>query len=241
MNAISPVAKPTDSAWQRWCLGWPAAVVLLGGFWVMGVTAWSGKSMTYDEMVHITGGTSYWLANDYRIHSENGNLPQRWAALPICLSASVQRAADWANDAGLPISVRLPRFRFPSRDEGIWHTANDWAVGQHFFHYLDNDVDAMLLSARAMICTAALVMGVLIWRWSRRLFGAAGGMISLILFCFSPTFLAHGAIATSDLFSALFMLASLGALWTLMHRVSLLTLVGWWLADWRYRRCRWCW
>ena len=45
--------------------------------------AWIGtpqKSATYDEIAHLTAGYSYWLTGDYRLHSENGVLPQRWAA-----------------------------------------------------------------------------------------------------------------------------------------------------------------
>ena len=41
------------------------------------------KSATYDEIAHVTAGYSYWQLNDYRLHPENGNLPQRWLALPL--------------------------------------------------------------------------------------------------------------------------------------------------------------
>ncbi|MCX6984064.1 MAG: glycosyltransferase family 39 protein, partial [Lentisphaerae bacterium] len=46
-------------------------------------TASQRKSPVFDESVHIAGGLSYWLKNDYRINPENGNFPQRWAAVPL--------------------------------------------------------------------------------------------------------------------------------------------------------------
>ena len=48
----------------------------------MAVSAAAGKSMTFDELAHLTGGYSYWMLDDYRLHPENGNLPQRLGALP---------------------------------------------------------------------------------------------------------------------------------------------------------------
>src|SRR5208282_2153613 len=47
----------------------------------------------------------------------------------------------------------------------------------------------------------------------RRLFGTKGAFVSLAFFAFSPTFLAHGGYATSDVCIALFMLAYIGAWW----------------------------
>jgi hypothetical protein len=64
---------------------WPIVCGLL----LFGAMAWSGvreKSGTYDEIAHLTGGCSYWHYGDYRLHPENGVLPQRLAALPLIAS-----------------------------------------------------------------------------------------------------------------------------------------------------------
>ena len=64
-----------------------AVAALLALYYVMALSAASQKSMTFDEMAHLTGGYTYWAFNDYRLHPENGNWPQRlgrsrpsWAA-----------------------------------------------------------------------------------------------------------------------------------------------------------------
>ena len=56
---------------------------LLGLSWWMAASVSREHSTTADEIFHITAGYSYWKFGDYRLQPENGNLPQRWAALPL--------------------------------------------------------------------------------------------------------------------------------------------------------------
>ena len=58
----------------------PAILLIALGF-ILGITASSNMSITVDELYHLTGGVTYWKTSDYRMHSENGNLPQLLAAL----------------------------------------------------------------------------------------------------------------------------------------------------------------
>jgi hypothetical protein len=65
-----------------------AVAALLGVFAVLALAAARGKSVAYDELFHLTGGYSYWVTNDYRIHPTNGNLVQRWQTLPFLFMMS---------------------------------------------------------------------------------------------------------------------------------------------------------
>ena len=79
----------------------PAPVVVLVACHVLlGVTA-VAKSATFDEGIHVTGGLSYWMTNDYRLHPENGNWTQRLAA---CRSG-------WAGFVSLSGRGRMARSR----------------------------------------------------------------------------------------------------------------------------------
>src|ERR1019366_3226255 len=69
------------------------------------------------------------------------------------------------------------------------------------------------MAGLALIALFSVATGLLVFCWSRRLFGNAGALVSLVFFVFEPTFLAHGALATSDVCSAFFLLASVGAWW----------------------------
>jgi len=172
--------------------GWTAAAALLLALhFTMAVASKRNESTTSDELVHVTGGYTYWKFNDYRLHPENGNLPQRWVALPAWLS-------------GAP---------FPDLDQAYWKTSDAWVMGHEFFYENHHDHFPMLMMARSMTALLSVALGALIFLWSRHLFGTEGALVSLTFFAFSPTFLAHSGLATSDVCMALFMLATVGAWW----------------------------
>ncbi len=180
---------------------WPVMVLLVFHF-ALGLSAASRKSLTFDEITHLSSGYSYWATNDYRMDPESGNWPQRWAALPVWLHG----------------------YRFPSLDDPAWQMGDQWTAADKFFHASGNDADAMMLRGRAMIGLLSVALGLLVYLWSRQLFGPIGGLISLTLYAFSPTTLSHGFLFTADLSTALFFTAAIWALWGLLRRISWFTL-----------------
>lgn len=66
-----------------------------------------------------------------------------------------------------------------------------------------------------LIFGAALTL--LVFFWSRKIWGLAGAITSTIFCAFCPTMLAHSGLATSDLAAAFFLLASTGAYWRHLH------------------------
>jgi len=177
----------------------PIAAALLLLFATMAMLSVREKSSTFDEIAHLTGGYSYWSTGDYRLHPENGILPQRWATLPLLLQD----------------------IRFPDTDSPNWRNGELWRLGYDFCFQLQNDFDTMLWRARAMIVVLGMALGGVVYAWSRRLFGPVGAMISLVLYAFSPTLLAHSRLVTTDLAVTLAFTVSLGCLWMVLHRVSL--------------------
>ena len=167
------------------------AVLLALAHAVMAVTATADKSMTSDEIAHLTAGHAYNTLGDFRLQPENGNLPQRWAALPLML-------------AGAPL---------PPTSLQIWRDADVWRYGQAFFYEQTLPTEALLFAGRAMIALFSAATGLLIFFWSRAFFGWRGAFLSLALFAFCPAFLAHGALATSDVVMTFLFLASVGAWW----------------------------
>src|SRR5689334_25016959 len=99
-------------------LGRGAAVAaLLALYYVMALSAASQKSMTFDEMAHLTGGYTYWAYNDYRLHPENGNWPQRLGALPAILTGA----------------------SFPPLQQTAWTNSDVYAIGDQFLYFSGND------------------------------------------------------------------------------------------------------
>jgi hypothetical protein len=180
------------------------AAILLALYYVMAVSAAAQKSQTFDELAHLTAGYTYWAFDDYRLHPENGNWPQRLAALPAVLGGAA----------------------FPTLAQPSWTRSDIYAVGDQYLFASGNDADTLLQRGRAVMALAGVALGALVFAWSRRLTSPLGGWVSLVLFVFSPTFLAHGALATSDIMSALFFTAATGAMWVALHRVTPFTVLG---------------
>lgn len=189
---------------RRPAVVWAAVAALLGLHWLMAVSAVRDKSTMFDEIAHLTAGKSYWLTGDIRLQPEGGILPQRWQALGIA-------GGD---------------FRFPSLDQPAWWQSDAYAMGYVFFYESGNDLAAMLWRGRATAALLALPLGLLVFLWSRRLFGTAGGFVSLVLFAFSPTMLAHSPAINSDTAATLFFTAAAWALWVGLHRPSVATVTA---------------
>ncbi len=133
------------------------------------------------------------------MNPESGNFIQRWTALPVWLAG-----------------YEFPAFRDPP-----WQQKSEYDLATQFLFDSGNDPDRMLMLGRAMTSMLAVGLGLLVYFWSRRLFGPIGGLISLALYAFSPTMLTHGFLVLADLSLTFFLLASVGAIWLLLHRVSL--------------------
>lgn len=91
---------------------------LLALFWWLAVTASIEKSHTSDELPHIAAGYAFDRLGDFRMHPENGILPQRVFGLPAL-----------ADGARLPV------------DETLWRRSTYWQVAWDFFYSNNNLTD----------------------------------------------------------------------------------------------------
>lgn len=170
----------------------------LVAYWTMAVSVSPRMGVTADEVVHLTGGYSYWEFNDYRLHPENGTLPMRLAALPLL---------------GMDL-------RFPALDSFNWTHSKVNRVGDEFFFGLGNPYTAMVNRARLVIALLGAFTVWLTWRWARGLFGRRAGWLALVLAMFCPALLAHGGLATSDIALTACVIAALSLVWQLLHRAT---------------------
>ncbi|NIP86982.1 MAG: hypothetical protein GTO03_16020, partial [Planctomycetales bacterium] len=166
--------------------------------WTLADTSVRHKCCTYDEVAHLAKGYAWWHLDDKRLMPEHPPLAQAWTALPLL-------------DDGL---------EFPSLNQKAWHHSDVFAIGKQLFYRMGNDPDAMLTQARRMMILLSVALGAVVFWWSRRLFGTAGGFVSLALYTFSPTMLANGRLVTTDLAVSFFFLLAVGGIWWVLHRVS---------------------
>ena len=162
------------------------------------VHTWTIFSQTVDEPAHVAAGVEWLEAGQYVLD------PQHPPFARIFLGVGpVLRGATY---------VALPHWMF---------TGN--AILYDNGAYLRT-----LASARAGTLPFFVLACVVVFVWTRKLYGASAGVIALLLFATQPTVLAHAALATTDLAAAATITASLYAfhLWLERPTLGRTTLLG---------------
>lgn len=177
---------------------------LLAAHYALAYAATLGASTTFDEPLHIVAGVAYWTLDDYRLQPENGNLPQRWCAIPLVFM----------------------NLAFPSLEQDNWRRSEATLLGRQYLFACGNDPQAMLAASRAMATVWSTGLCLVVFLWSRSIFGTAGGLVSLVLAAFWPAVVAHGPLATSDACGALFFTLGAWSLWELFQRLTSGTLAA---------------
>jgi len=139
-------------------------------------------SATMDEMSHIPAGYSYLTQKDFRINPEHPPLVKDLAAAPL-----------------LFLDLNFPE------DHTSWTqgTNEQWNFGSQFLYYSGNNPDQILFWARIPMILLLIFLGWFIFRWAKELGGNKVALLVLTLFSFSPTFLAHGRLVTTDVAATL--------------------------------------
>ena len=177
----------------------PTAVVALLVFCVvMALSASWQKGMSYDEGLQIAAGYNIWLHDDLRIEASNGDLVKRWATLPLLLS----------------------RPAFPSNENPYWRAGAAYELAFVFFFEQGNDPQVVLRQCRAMVLVFGVALGLLVFFYSRDLFGNAGGLISLTLFVSSSSMLVFGAMVSTEMTVCCTLLGSVWCIWRLLHAIT---------------------
>jgi hypothetical protein len=71
--------------------------------------------------------------------------------------------------------------------------------------------------SRYVTVLCATLLGWLIFRWARALYGSAGGLLALTLYVFDPNILAHGGLVTSDLYATWTIALAIWAFWRFLN------------------------
>lgn len=172
--------------------------LLLAAHFAMAWTASPDIGVTADEPVHIVAGLYYWETADYRFQPENGNLPQRLAALP------------WVIAGVEP----------PAIEGSAWQRADVWTLGHQMLEAAGPRRNTLLALGRGINALLGVTLVFAVYRWSVALWGKNGGLLSLTLAAFCPNHLAHAGLATSDTAGALFLILATLAAWRLCLRIT---------------------
>jgi len=141
---------------------------------------------TFDETAHIAAGYSYLTKQDYRLNPEHPPLIKDLAALPL-----------------LFLNLNFPENHssWTQEKEPVWWLQFDFA--RQFLYESGNNPDKILLFARLPMILLFLFLAWFIFFWTKKLFNNKTALLSLFLISFSPNFLAHGRLVTTDVGAAL--------------------------------------
>jgi 4-amino-4-deoxy-L-arabinose transferase-like glycosyltransferase len=83
----------------------------------------------------------------------------------------------------------------------------------------------MIWLCRLPTIIAAILLGIFIFIWSKKLYGPLGGYFSLFCYVFCPTIVAHSRLATTDLYCGLFIFVSIYAFRRYVEQTTLIRLL----------------
>ncbi len=166
------------------------------------ITGAMQKSQIIDEAPHIAAGYSYLTTNDFTLNPEHPPLIKMLSAFPL-------------------LFMNLD----PIEENPGWQRNEQWSAGQYLLYNNRIDHFWLLFWARLPIMLLSILLGLIIFKWSKDLFGPLGGLIALLFYAFDPTVIAHSRWITTDLGIAAFMIAALYFFSRFMRKPTLLRAV----------------
>lgn len=140
---------------------------------------------TFDETAHVAAGYSYLTQKDMRLNPEHPPLVKDLAAIPL-----------------LFLNLNFPEDdpSWVQNETPVWWHQFDFA--SQFLYQSNNDPDQILFRSRLPMILLLIALGWFIFCWTKELFGRRAALLALFLFTFSPTFIAHGRLVTTDVAAA---------------------------------------
>ena len=158
------------------------AFFLLAIMFCLAFFSMQGISATMDELAHIPAGYSYLSQKDYRINPEHPPLAKDLSALPL-----------------LFLNLNFP-LNHPAWQKEV---NGQWWLGSEFLYRSGNNPEQIIFWARIPMIFLLLFLGWFLFYWTKKEFGNKVALLTLFFFSFSPTFLAHGRLVTTDVPAAL--------------------------------------
>jgi tetratricopeptide (TPR) repeat protein len=164
-----------------------AALLLV--MWLQLILSVRGESISWDEGDHLFAGYMSLKTGDLGLNPEHPPLMKMVAALPLLAMRDLRVP---------PLQGR--NFKIEANLDG--KDFNAWNLPK-----------GTLFRARLAVSSFAMLLGLLIFLAAQEMFGTTAGFIALAFYAFDPSFLAHGALVTTDTGVSCFIFASIYALY----------------------------
>ena len=149
---------------------------------ILALFSMKDDSLTMDEVAHLPAGYSYLTQKDMRLNPEHPPLLKDLAAFPLLFIQEIRfpyEIKDWQEDIN-----------------------GQWGFGYHFLYHMGNPAEKMIFWGRIPMILLLILLGFYIFKFAKEFFGKKVALLALFFFAFSPTFLAHGRLVTTDVGAA---------------------------------------
>jgi hypothetical protein len=189
----------------RFTFALSVAAMLLVALFGLAMSSALEKSPTFDEGQYIGRGWLYMAGTNIERWQQLGHPPLTSELIGL----------------GVLLEPNLPE---PARLNG-WAQGNLELVSEDLLWHQGLDADRIIFLSRIPILFLSLLLGVIIWRWAREMYGLWSATVALVLVAFSPTVIANAQLATTDMGIAVFYVATLYAWSRFLHRRTMRWLV----------------
>ncbi|HUI07768.1 MAG TPA: glycosyltransferase family 39 protein [Verrucomicrobiae bacterium] len=195
-----------NQPWVRTAL---ALSVFAAVFITLTVTSYRQESATWDEPQHLIAGYTALKFHDYRTDPEHPPFLRMWAALPLLARHDIKMEVRVIDKVDPLAWIGTVQFEFC-----------------HGFLYVMNDADRLLYPARFMIVLLGVLLGILLFCWTREFLGFAPALIVLALYTMEPNILANSSLVTTDFGVTCFAFGTIYFLWRTARKLTPANLCG---------------
>ncbi|MCX7661444.1 MAG: glycosyltransferase family 39 protein, partial [Candidatus Omnitrophica bacterium] len=153
-------------------------VILLVIFLIQTILSMKEKSPVFDEIDYLPSSYSYVITGKLKVELVQPPLTRTLYGTPL-----------------LFLKLRNP-IEFKSWNKKI---VDPYEFGRDFFYNCGEDPERVLFFVRLISVLIGMLLGILVFLWSKKLYGKNAGLLSLLLYIFSPLVLAHSQLVTTDI------------------------------------------
>lgn len=171
-------------SWARAHLAELTCAALLAAMSLQMFAVISRKSITVDEIVMIPSAYYHLAAGNFQLVNEHPPLAKLIAGVPTLFVQPNEVKAEQI--VGEPGSI-----------------TEKWSYAERFWENNPDIFESLSFWPRVPAIILTVLLGLLIFKFARELFGALAAVLSVALFSLEPTVLAHGRVVQTDIPAAL--------------------------------------
>lgn len=180
-----------------------SVALMLCIFAVLAFTSSSMKSPICDEAAHHIGtGYAYIKTHDFRMTPS-----------PPFIRILM----------GLPLVLLNPKLPI---DHVSWENVASSDFNYQFLFVYNNNADKIVFFSRLPMILLAMILGLLIYLWAKKLYGYKAAFFALFMYIFSPIILGNAPLAMLDMGCSLFIFAATYQLYRYMEHQTTFNLIS---------------